>query len=67
MKDLLDILRELANDGKMASSIVDWSCDLYDRLSDKEESIKVRELELLFCLKQNKEEGLYLLSRYLVS
>ncbi|NMA46077.1 MAG: hypothetical protein GX945_05905 [Lentisphaerae bacterium] len=48
----------MANNHKLQGSFVNWACDMYDRLADKERIVRVEDLLVLQSLSIDYEDGL---------
>ncbi len=67
MNEMIEATIEIANNGKLPVSIVDWACNLHDLLTDRKALVKVNDLILISAYIANKETGLYCISRAIVS
>lgn len=65
MYDLMDAAEEIANDSKLPASMVDWACDMFDKLQKEHASVRVKDLMILTNYAEDREQGLYLLDRRL--
>jgi hypothetical protein len=44
LRNLINGAEKLANESKMPARIVDWACDIYDRLNDRAGMVSTGEL-----------------------
>lgn len=65
---LIETCEEIANDRALPAFMVDWACDLYDRLMSRDDQTTVRVSDLMVLdtwLYEGREAGLFALDALL--